>query len=117
MSRIFAVNANNDIFATQENRLGILEGLPAILQNCEHVIKTRLGEMIYAKERGIEYLNNIYDGSPNVLTFEAQARAALLRVQGVAAVLKITTDIQDNIFFYEATIQTLEGLGVINGNL
>ncbi len=117
MSRIFAVNENNDIFATQENRLAILEGKLSILQNCEHVIKTRLGEMIYAKERGIQYLENVYRGSPNILTFEAQARTALLRVDGVSSIIQITTDIQDNVFSYEVIIQTSEGTGVINGDL
>lgn len=41
MARIFAVNENNDIFATQTDRLALLQGLVAILQHCKHAVEAR----------------------------------------------------------------------------
>lgn len=118
MSRIFEVNKNNDIFARDNNRLAVLDnGIQAVLQQCEHAIKARRGEMIYAEQRGIQYLDNIFSGSPNLLLFEAQAREAFLRIDNVISVLEFTSDIVNNTLQYETTIQTTFGVGVINGNV
>ncbi len=117
MAVIFAVNPRNDIFATPGNRLALARGLPAVLQQCEHLVKARLGEMQYAADRGVAYLDNVFSGNPNLLLFEAQVRAAITRSPNVISVSAFTVDIVDNTLVYSAEIQTNLGTGIINGNV
>lgn len=117
MARIFAVNANNDIFSTGGNRLAVLKDLPAVLQQCQHAVETRRGEMVYAQSRGIDYLDNVFGGTPNLLLFEAQARAALSRIASVTSIVDFSAELSGNSLVYSATIQTTFGTGVINGNV
>lgn len=73
--------------------------------------------MIYAQERGIDYLGNTFVGSPNLLQFEAQGRAAIRRVPEVISVASFDADLVDNRLAYTADIQTNLGAGTINGIL
>ena len=117
MSRLFAVNANNDIFASANNRLALVDGREAVLQECEHKIRTRRGELLYAQDQGINYLSNIFSGAPNVLQFEAEAREALLMVSGVISVDGFDININDSTLEYTAIIRTIFGTGVVNGTV
>lgn len=117
MSIIFATNQNNDIFATSTNRLALLRGLPAVLQHCRHAVEARRGEMIYARERGIEYLTNVFDGAPNVLQFEAQVRQAIVRIPNVVSIVSFESEIIDNRLTYTIIIRTTFGTGTVDGNI
>ena len=116
MAVIFSVNNRNDIFS---RRGGIARetGLQAALQHSAHVIRARRGEMIYAADRGIEYLDNVFSGAVNLLRFESQARAAILRVPDVTSITSFEADIVDNVLVYEIGLETIFGRGVINGTI
>lgn len=115
--RLFAVNANNDIFATPGGRLAISEGLQAVLQNCEHAVQAQAMEMIYAVDRGVNSFDSIWNGSPNVLQFEAFARRQLRRVQNVISVDGFDASVRNNTLSYQATIRTTFGTGEVSGQL
>lgn len=117
MSTLFAVNENNDIFATETGRLALVTGLTATLQHAKHAVEARRGEMIYATDRGIEYLDNVFSGAVNLLQFEAHAREAIARVPDVVFVANFEADIVNNTLVYTAEIQTNFGAGVISGNV
>lgn len=117
MTRLLAVNSNNDIFVTGSNRLAIVTDLDAVLQNCEHVMRAQLGEMIFARQRGIDYLNNVFNGNPNFLIFESQARNAILSVSEVISISNFSAAIVNDRLEYSATIQTTFGVGAIDGNI
>ena len=114
--QVWAVNSNNDIYTTN-GRLNISVGLQAVLQNCEHAAKALMREMIYAYDRGINVFDSIWDGSPNVLSFEASVRAALNRVENVIAVEGFETELVNNTISYSATIRTTFGTGIVSGQL
>lgn len=116
MATIFSVNNRNDIFA-RAGRIARETGLEAALQHSAHVIRVRRGEMIYAADRGIEYLDNVFTGAVNLLQFESEARAAILRVPDVTAVTSFEANIVDNALVYEIGLETIFGRGVINGNI
>ena len=78
MATIFSVNNRNDIFA-RAGRIARETGLEAALQHSAHVIRVRRGEMIYAADRGIEYLDNVFTGAVNLLQFDI-CRAPATRI-------------------------------------
>ena len=117
MTVIFAVNDNRDIFATANGRLAVRNGLQAVLQYAEHAVRAQRGEMIYAADRGIDYLNTVFGSPPNLLQFEAQVRAAVLRLADVTSITAFTITVNNNVASYAMTVQTLFGTGTINGDV
>ena len=75
MTRTFAVDANNDLVIGGDDRLSIVSGLEAVLQNCEHAAKTILNEMVLAQGEGIPYFEAVWIGVPNLAVWEASFRA------------------------------------------
>ncbi len=115
MARVLSMNADRDIHAVG-GRLQIAVGLDAILQNCERAIRARFREMIYANNRGVDYFNYVYGPSPDVIRFEAGARAQLARVQGVISIDGFTAQIRSARMEYTATIRTAFGTGIVSNN-
>ena len=116
MTRVLSVNANNDIFAVN-GRIQVSTGLAAVLINCEAAMRAQRGEMIYAADRGVNYFENVWSGSPNVIRFEAESRAQLSRVPGVVSISAFSAVVRNNILFYTVTINTEFGTETINGEL
>lgn len=117
MTRVLAVDQNNDIFIGRDGRLAIASGLPAILQACEHAAKAQLGEMMFAADKGIPNFTTVWAGAPNLGQFEAALRQALLRVDGVQAVAAFSTSEADGVLSYRVTISTVAGEAALNGTL
>ena len=114
--RIFAVNQNNDIYAVN-GRLAMKTGIEACAQACTHAMKALRGEMQYSIDTGMPYFTVAWSGSPNMLAFEAAARATLKAVRDVLAVTAFSAQVSNNTLVYTATISTVYGATVINGNL
>ena len=90
MTSILAVNSSNDIFLTSGGSLSISRDLQAVLQQAEHAIKAQQAEMIYAADRGLNTFESVWNGAPNLLSFEASARAALSRIPDIVSVVDFT---------------------------
>lgn len=114
MSRIFAVNENNDIFANAFNRLAIFTDLEAVAQHTRQAVQARRGEMIYAENRGINYLSNVLGNTPNLLQFESEVRQAINRIPNVLSVLNFEADIINNQLTYTIEIQTPFGVTTVS---
>lgn len=84
-----------------------------VMQNCDQAMRQELGELNYAKDKGIEYFDNVYTGSPNFQRFEAQARTQLLSVLGVTGINSFEYDLvtSDNVttLEYSVSISTIYG--------
>lgn len=117
MSSIFAVNENNDIYATSTNRLAIASDLEAVLQSCEHAVKTVFTEVYYDRTRGVDYFGNVFSSNPNLLAFEADVRRTLASVAGVRSIPQFTYEVNSSTLSYEAVIQTIYGTGTISGDI
>lgn len=115
MSSIFAVNENNDIYATSANRLAIRRGIDAVLQNCEHVVKTRFTEVYYDRTKGVDYFGLVFTGSPNLPAYEADVRSLIAQVDGVRSITDFTYSLESGILSYQLTIATIYGEGTISG--
>ena len=116
MSIVWATNAQNDIYAVG-GKLQIKDDLAAVGQACEQAVKMQLGEAVYATNRGVDTFGSLWDGSPNVVQFEASARRALISVPGVTSVFSFNVAVAGDVASYTATIKTIFGVTSINGQL
>lgn len=117
MTKTFAVDENNDLYLDQSGNIAIVAGLEAVLQTCARAAKAQRGEMIFQIDAGIPNFQMVWNGSPNLLQFEAALRATLLQVAGVVEIITINTAIVSDTLTYVVTILTKFGQGLINGNL
>lgn len=115
MTQIFAVDKSNDLFINNDGHMAINRQLDAVIQACEHVAKAQLLEMVLNQERGVPNFETIWNGSPNVIQFEAYLRRNLLSVKDVLEITALDITVRDNVLLYTAEIRTIYGTGVING--
>lgn len=113
--RMFASDSRNDLYLDSSGNIAIITGLQAVTQACEHAMQTILREMVLQYQDGLPDFEVVWNGSPNVVQFEAAARATLLRVPEVQAVTEFEATAAGNVLRYTATIKTQYGLGSING--
>lgn len=110
-----SVDANNDLYLLADGNLALARDLAACIQACAQAVKAQAGEMIYAIDQGVPNFRTIWNGAPNLLQFEAAVRRALLAVPGVTSVAALTSRLDGERVVYSATIQTIYGVGSLNG--
>jgi hypothetical protein len=115
MTQTFSVNSNNDLFLGIDGNISISYDLQAVLENCAHIVKVRLGEVVLNTDQGLPYFETVWNGVPNLIQFESAARNALLQIDGVTEVVSFKISIVDDVLVYLATIRTIYGEGAING--
>lgn len=109
MSQTLAVDSNNDIYLNAENNLAIATGLQAVSQNCEHAMKTLLGECVLDLPRGIPNFETVWNGRPNLAQYNLASVLALQAVEGVVKVPAFESVKVGDALQYTATIQTIYG--------
>jgi hypothetical protein len=115
MSRVLAVDENNDLYLGPDGRLALTDGLTAVLQAVQQAAQTQLAEMIYAVDQGVPNFETVWGGAPNLPQFEAYLRRAISGVEGVTGVQDLSTSVSRNRISYRAVIQTIYGAGGVNG--
>jgi len=113
--QMLAVDADNDLYLDASGSLARSAELAAVMQACAHAAKAQLGEMIYAADQGIPNFDIVWNGSPNLLQFEAAMRTTLLAVAHVLEVKAFTVTVIGGKVVYSATIRTEYGEGLLNG--
>lgn len=115
--RTLKIDSNGNPIITNGNFTFITD-IDAVFQICEQVMKTQLGEYQYNQTKGIDYLGNVFTGTPNFQRFEVQARTQLEAVEGVVRVESLNYRLSVNTLIYNTTISTIYGTGTItNGNV
>lgn len=115
MTQTFSTNANNDLFLNAQGNLAISTGIDAVLLNCEHAVKTMLGECVLDLERGMPNFQVIWNGAPSRQQYDAALRQTILAVDGVSSISELIINIVSGALVYQATIVTIYGTGAING--
>ena len=115
MSRVIAVDSNNDLYIGPDGSLALADGLQAVMQAAQQAAQTQLAEMIYAVDQGLPNFAAVWNGAANVAQFEAYLRRAITDVAGVTGIQDLTTTVSGNKLSYRVTIQTIYGPGVLNG--
>lgn len=104
-------------FAVENGIIQLVDGIEEVKQLCEQAMRQRLGELYYAKSKGIDYFGNVFSGTYNSQLFEAQARQQLLNVQGVISITSFTSEQLEDELKYTAEITTEYGRIAINEQL
>lgn len=99
------VNQNNDIFA-RNGRLVLAYGIDACMQSCARAVKAQVSEMPFAFDKGVDYKNFIFNGSPRWNSFISACKAQILSVKGVISIQSLQLAFKDGLIAYEAIIQT-----------
>lgn len=114
-AQTLAVNENNDLYLDKNGNIAIVYDLDATLQACQQAAQTILGEMVLQTDQGVPYFESVFIGSPNIAIYEAALKVAFLGVTGVEQIKSLTLTRENGVLSYIANIQTIYGLGVING--
>lgn len=113
MTKMLAVDDNNDLFIRGSGLLALNSDLDAVMQAAQHAAQAQLGEMILAIDQGVPNFQTIWESATNVAQFQAYLRRAIMSVDGVIEVRDLETEVRDNVIFYAATIVTIYGSGVL----
>ena len=115
---IFAINSNNGFLVTG-GQLNIVSDLDAVVINCQHAAQELRGEDPFRQGAGMPNLKKggIWDGSPDVLTFEADLRGVLSVVNNVDSLSEFEATVVDNELDYSIKIHTPFGTETISGSV
>lgn len=117
MTQTLSADSNNDLFLGRDGNISISYDLQAVLENCAHAVKVRLGEVALNTEQGVPYFETVWVGVPNIIQFESAARTAIMQVPGVVEIVSFRTTRVADALNYVAVIRTIYGQGEINGGL
>lgn len=107
----------NDLYIGSDGNLAMAIDVEAVLQDCAHVAKTILGEMVLQTDLGIPNFETVWQGVPNLPQYEVAVRSALLSVPGVIEIVAFNFNTEATIdnLGYTAVIRTIYGQGAISG--
>lgn len=119
MTKIFAVDKNNDWFLDDSNNISIYSGIDAASQHCEQSMKIVVGELVFDVLRGVLGFeqNDTFGNAPDLQLFEARARSILLEVPDVTEVVTFDYEVANNTLTYSAEIKTIYGTDTIGSQL
>lgn len=109
MIRIFAENANRDIFLGTNNKLSILTGIEAVAQATKSAIEIQQGESDYNVDRGVPMADFVLTGVANLQQFDFFARKQILSVPDVTGIVEFDAVQDGERLEYTAKISTIYG--------
>lgn len=113
-----ATNDNNDMYLDADGNIAIVFDEDAVAQDCDHAVKTLLGELIYNSDIGVPYMQVVFVGNPNLTQFESSLRNAILNANSdVVQVLSVTINRSGNVLNYSAEIESVYGQVFLNGSI
>lgn len=105
---------DGDIYLDDTGNLAMVSGIQRVLQQCEQVMKLQLGEAVYNMQRGIPYMDTVFDRLL-IDRFIASGRQNLLSVPNVQDVRTFEAQVNGATLSYFAVIITTFGEGRIRG--
>ena len=103
-----AVNSNNDMYTINGN-VQLATGLQALINTAKQNVMTILGELVFNTDQGIPYFDVTWNGNPNIIQTEDYIRTAILNTNGVTNILELNAFVNNNVFSYNAKIETIYG--------
>lgn len=115
----FSVNDNNDLFIDNTGMLSISKDLQAMSYIYKNKSLVRKGEIYYNTDEGIDFLNNIFEGIPDIGIFQDELLTQLKNTDDTIEVNNYTYNIftQNNkqIYNYSVNLNTPYGVIQLNG--
>lgn len=105
----FSTDENFDVYLSSSGRLSMDTGINAISTTAKGYASTLLGEMMHMIDQGVPYLSG---GNIRRALYQR-----LASVPGVVAVRKLDITQVNDVLKYTATLSTIYGDVVSNGNL
>lgn len=115
MTKVIAINDQNDIYLDNTNNIAIATGALAVQQAAQTATLAQLEEMILFTLRGMPARQAVWVGSPNYAVYQAAVVSAIQSIYGVNAVTSITVSQQGDTLSYVAIIDSIYGELTING--
>lgn len=115
MTQTLAVDTSNDLTIGQNGALTIAAGEAAVGYACRAAVRVIAGEMVLAVDQGIPFRTTAWAGVPDEAGYVAALRKRLLAVDGVKAIVSLSTTRTGNRLGYTATIRTEYGTQTLNG--
>lgn len=115
MTKVIAINDQNDIYMDGFNSLAIATGDTAVQQAAKTATLAQLEEMILFTLMGMPARQAVWVGSPNYSIYQAAVVAAIQSIYGVNSVTSITVSQAGDTLTYVAVIDTIYGELTING--
>lgn len=91
--------------------------IDVVKQNCDQAMRQQLGELNYDADKGIQYFDNVFTGTPNYQRFEAQARTQILNVKGVTGINSFSYSVLNNVLSYTVEIATIYGVTTVANSI
>lgn len=115
MTKVLAVNSQNDMYIDVTNNIAVATGATAVSQAAKTATLAQLGEMILFTLMGMPARQSVWVGGPNYSVYQAAVVSAIQAIYGVNAVTSITVSQTGNVLSYVAIIDTIYGELTING--
>lgn len=112
-----ATDTSNDLYLDAQGYIAVASDLQAVLQNCEHAVKTMLGECVLDQQRGLPNFTVIWNGNPNVNQYDAALRKTIRAVSGVVDIRSLNVRLSGEKLIYNAVIKTIYGTGELTNGL
>lgn len=113
--KTIAINGNNDIYLTSSGSLAVKEDLEAMADILTNKVQTNKGELIYDTEKGIDFMNTIFNSPSEPELFQAELIEQLEDTDGVKNVYSYSSSVANNVYSYTADIITDYGNITLNG--
>ena len=114
--KAFKTDENNDVFLDGTHNIALCEGVEAIAQVIENVVRCQKGELQLDIERGIPYFETVFSsGIADIDIWKSYMIDAIENVSGVNSVVSFDITITGDVLKYVAEIDTIYGTATITG--
>lgn len=113
--KTISINENNDIFLTPSGNISIKTGVEALGDILVNKTQTNKGELQFNEEKGIDFLNTIFNSPAEIEFFESELINQIEDTDSVQNVYNFESETKNGIYSYKADIITDFGNITLNG--
>lgn len=113
--KTIAINENNDIYLTPSGNISIKTDIEALGDILVNKTQTNRGELQFNEEKGIDFLNTIFNSPAEIEFFESELINQIEDTDNVQNVYNFESETKNGIYSYKADIITDFGNITLNG--
>lgn len=110
-----SINENNDIYLTPSGNISIKTDIEALGDILVNKTQTNRGELQFDEEKGIDFLNTIFNSPAEIEFFESELINQIEDTDNVQNVYNFESETKNGIYSYKADIITDFGNITLNG--
>lgn len=113
--KTMSINENNDIYLTPSGNISIKTDIEALGDILVNKTQTNRGELQFDEEKGIDFLNTIFNSPAEIEFFESELINQIEDTDNVQNVYNFESETKSGIYSYKADIITDFGNITLNG--